>query len=167
MNNLIDYSYFTGFRNIPNLEKDVSGFEADYITRYQKEILIKLLGYDLYLQFETGLAEETIEQKWLDLRDGSTYQIDSLSRLNPGVKEIIADYVFCKWLSVNYNQITGLGVIQANSENAGIVSPENKLTEVWNDMVNYYYSVYTFLEENEEDYTNWEFTQIQIMTYGF
>lgn len=166
MNNFVTYSDFTGDRNIPNLDKDLESFNT-FITRWQKDILIKLLGYDLYLAFETGLEEETPDAKWTNLRDGSNYQVDSVNKQNPGIKDIVAYYVYCKWVQVNFNQVTGIGVINATSDNAVKVDPEFKIMDAWNNMLNYYYMVYLFISENETDYPNWEFTELQLMTYGF
>jgi hypothetical protein len=165
MNNLVTYADFTGDRNIPNLEKDIASFNT-FITTWQKEILIKLLGYDLYLAFETALAG-TPETKWTDLIDGSTYAVSGVTKRNPGLKDIIAYYVYCKWVQVNFNNVTGIGVINATSDNAVKVDPEFKIMSAWNNMLNYYYMVYSFISENETDYPNCEFTELKLMTYGF
>jgi len=167
MTNLITYADFKGKLSIPNIDTDQTGFANNYIAPFQKEILIKLLGFDLYLAFETGLAESTPAQNWTDLRDGSTYLVDGINKQNPGVKGIITNYVYCKWLSANFEQITGLGVQNANSDNATIISPENKITSAWNDMIKLYYQVYLFMYENETDYPNLETEQLRLLTYGF
>ena len=164
MNNFVIYANFTLDRDIPNIEKDIDGFNA-YITKYQKEVLIKLLGYDLYKAFETGLAEETPEDKWTDLRDGSTYEVNDIKHENPGCVDIVAYYVYCKWLSDNWEQLTGVGVGNSVAENAVIVSPENKMTKAWNKMVENYYMTYDFIIQNESDYPNLDFTDIGLMTY--
>ena len=65
MNNLVTIANFVGDRFIPNLSKYETEFNTNYIAPYQKEVLIKLLGFDLYLQFEAGLSVETPEQKWI------------------------------------------------------------------------------------------------------
>lgn len=166
MTNLVVYTDFIGDVDLPNLDKDVSGFNT-FVTKFQKEILIKLLGYDLYLAFVAGLLEEPIKAKWTDLKNGSTYQIDSVNKQNPGVKDIVLYYIYCKWLSTHFEQLTGLGVIQSNSDNATIISPENKITTGWNNMLNYYYMVYNFISEKESDYPNWDFTTLKMITYGF
>ena len=165
MNNLCAYTDFVGDKNIPI--KDVTDFTNNYIAVYQKEILIKLLGFDLYLAFEAGLSEGTIAQKWTDLKNGSTYVVDGVKKQNPGVKDIVVYYVYCKWLSANYNQITGVGVINSTAENAEKIDPEIKIMAGWNTMVNYYNMVYDFINEKETDYPNWDFTELNKILYGF
>lgn len=167
MTNLITYADFKGKLSIPNIDKDITGFAATYIAPFQKEILIKLLGFHEYTNFEAGLIEDPILQKWTDLRDGSTYTVDEIKKQNPGVKGIITNYVYCKWLSANFEQLTGLGVINATADNATIVSPENKITAAWNDMIKLYYQTYLFLIEKETDYPNLETEQLRLLTYGF
>jgi hypothetical protein len=168
MNNFIDYSYFVGNKSIPNLDKDPTAFDANYIAVYQKEILIKLLGYNLYLAFEAGLdVTPTPLAIWTDLRDGSTYTVDSINTQNPGCKDIVANYVYCKYVSANYEQLTGLGSTSANGINATNVSPENKMIKAWNNMYRDYYLVYNFISNNESDYPNWDFEYITKMLYGF
>jgi len=166
MNNFVTLSDFINDRNIP-LNSEYTADFTSFITKYQKEILIKLLGYDLYLAFETGMAEEEPEDKWTDLKNGSTYQVNGINYQNPGVIDIIAYYVYCKHLSVNYEQYTTIGVTANKAENGVTVSPENKITNAWNNMLHYYYMVYDFLANNQTDYPNWEFTELKLITYGF
>jgi hypothetical protein len=167
MNNFNTYVDFVGDKNIPNLDKDLVGFEANYNTPFQKEILIKLLGFDLYLAFEAGLLEGTIPAKWTDLKNGSTYILDGINYQNVGCKDLVAYYVYCKWLSANYEQITGIGVINSNSDNATNISPENKMTNAWNKMIKLYNNVYEFISENETDYLNLNTEELRLLTYGF
>ena len=167
MNNLVTIANFVGDRFIPNLSKYETEFNTNYIAPYQKDVLIKLLGFDLYLQFEAGLSVETPEQKWIDLCDGSTYQVNGINKQNAGVKDIIAYYVYCKWVSANFEELSGHGVINTTTENAEKISPENKITSAWNNMLNYYYLTYNFIIENETDYPNFDFTVLNMMTYGF
>ena len=167
MTNLNTYIDFVGSINIPNLEKDIQGFETVYNTPYQKEILVKLFGFDLYTTFEAGLLEDPILQKWTDLKNGSTYLVNEIKKENPGLKKLVANYVYCKWLTINYEQLTGLGSINSNSENATIISPENKIVNAWNEMIKLYYQVYDFMYNNQTDYPNCDTEELRILTYGF
>jgi len=167
MTNFVTVANFTGDRNIPVNDKYLTDFN-NFITKYQKEILIKLLGYDLYLAFEAGLAvEPTPDSKWTNLRDGSTYVVSGINHQNPGLIDIVAYYVYCKHVSTNFEQYSALGVYASNVEGGTVVSPENKITSGWNNMLNYYYMVYDFISNNETDYPNWDFTTLKMMTYGF
>jgi hypothetical protein len=166
MNNLITYTDFKGAINIPNIDKDITSFNTVYIAPCQKNILIKLLGYHEYINFEIGLDEATILQKWIDLRDGSTYEVDGIKKENPGVKNIIANYTFCEWCINNQTQLTGIGAIRPNSDNSENVSIAGKYGKAWNDMVLLYRQVYSFLIENSSDYPDLDTEQMKIYSYG-
>lgn len=165
MNNFVTVSDFVSDKSIPNLDKDTTSFENNYIAIYQKEILLKLLGYDLYLAFEAGLAAGSPLTKWTNLRDGSTYIVDGINKQNPGCKDIVAYYIYCKYVSANYEQLTGLGSTVASGSNSVSVSPGNKMINAWNKMFTDYYLVYDFISNNENDYPNWEFEYITKMLY--
>lgn len=71
---LIDYTYFTGPVSIPNTDKDyVQDRLNEFINKYEPEYLKKVLGYDLWKAFMAGLAEPTVDQKWLNLLNGAEY----------------------------------------------------------------------------------------------
>lgn len=165
MNNFVEASDFVGKYSIPNLDKDTTSFENNYIAIYQKEILIKLLGYDLYLAFEAGLTESSPLAKWTNLKTGSTYSVDSINKNNAGCVDIVLKYIYVNYISINYEQLTGLGSVNFNAENATKVSPENKILSAWNSMYKDYYSVHDFISNNESDYPNWDFEYITKMLY--
>lgn len=183
---LIDIGYFKGGLTIPNIEKDASGFENDYINKYEKEILVRLLGNTLYSNFMAGLAAPTIEQKWLDLRDGKDYtitinEVDYTIRwnglINSEKESLIAYYVYFHWLQRNYHQLSGLGVIDTTTENATKVDPNEKLVWANNECAKlageYYHitlgyfeytsfepSLFNFIINNQTDYVGWVYTPL-------
>jgi len=168
MTNQVTSADFVNSIFLPESVSGSTSFGTDYIVKYQEEILIKLLGYDLYLAYEAGLeVEPTPESKWTDLEDGSTYQINSINYRNVGTSKIVANYVYCKWLSDNWENLSSLGVFRSKQENADYVSPENKMTSAWNEMVKYYDNVCQFIYNNQDDYPNWEPETITKLTYGF
>jgi len=168
MTNFVTIADFKGNFNIPISTMNEADFEANYTTKYQKEILIKLLGFDLYCAFETGLAVvPTPDAIWTDLKNGSTFTVDSIKYQNPGCKNIIVAYTYCKWLSANFETLTAMGVTNQKTENSDKISPENKITQAWNEMYSEIEKLYSFILENESNYSNWEPTYFQLMTYGF
>ena len=112
MNNFITANDFKIDIALPlNVPQVIDSLNNDYIPKYQKEILIKLLGYTLYLQFDVGLSVASTAQKWLDLRDGCTYQdYDDNGVLQyvefKGCKEIVKYYVYFFFLNDLQNKIT-------------------------------------------------------------
>lgn len=134
---LIDISYFKGALKIPNIDKDPTAFEQNYIAVYEAEILTKLLGNSLYQLLIANYVSGT-PSIYVDLVEGKTYDVEINEKtysvkwnglINSEKISLIAYYVYFKYLEQNYQQLTGLGVIQANSENANIVSPNAKM--VW------------------------------------
>ena len=107
------------------------------------------------------------EAKWTNLKNGSTYQVNGINYQNPGLIDIVSYYVYCKHVSANFEQYSTIGVDAPNIEGGTVVSPENKIVNAWNNMLNYYYLSGNFIKENETDYPNWEFTILSNMTYGF
>lgn len=135
MANLIDTSYFINEISLP--VDQVSAELTSYITKYEKEILIKCLGYDLYKAFITGLSSGTIAQKWLNLRDGLDYIDNGITYNWPGLintskESLIAYYVFYKYLAGTNSFNSALGQKVVNSENSGNISPVNKQVDAFN-----------------------------------
>jgi len=140
MNNFITYADFKIDIALPiNTPQIIDSLENDYIPKYQKEILKKLLGYTLYVDFETGLAVQSPINKWLYLRDGTTYQdYDDNGVLQYveflGCKEIVKYYVYCKFLNDLQNKVTPTGAITQKNENSTVVPATFKIYEAWNNL---------------------------------
>jgi hypothetical protein len=127
------------------------------INTGEPEILIKCLGFDLYKQFSTALSG-TPDQKWLDLRDGKDYQVNSLSYrwrgfANANKQSIIANYVwFIFTLNSEYYQS---GFRKAETENSNLVNPRQRQCNVYNEMVNWLAELHHFITNNISDYPNY------------
>ena len=184
MENFIDNTYFFDLIYLP-LGPDVTENLNRLITRYQKDILLKALGRDLYDAFEAGLQESTIEQKWLDLRDGKTYQVDGVNVRWNGLKNndlesLIAYYVFFNWSRNNVTRQTGNGRVISDKENSTNASSLDSQVYAYNKMFvlygsfyhsQYAESLYNFIYQmnllDENTYPNWIFTEIEpINSFG-
>lgn len=169
MENIIDHTYFIGQINVPFDNTSATGFETEYIKPYQREILLRLLGYDLYRRLEQGYQSGT-PSIWVDLVEGKEYTVDvqgveHLVKWN-GLKNIdkvslIAYYVYFKWLRQNNEQLTGTGVSKADKENATDYEKDFKLVAAWNmanDLAGAFYndplqaSLFNFLKNHKADY---------------
>lgn len=76
---LIDKSYFTGKLTIAQLgQPAVVDNLSVFINREEPLFLQAALGYDLWLDFVNGLNAPSIDQKWLNLRDGVDFKADGL-----------------------------------------------------------------------------------------
>jgi len=137
---IIDETYFIFDINVPQNFPNIQY----YIDRYEKEILVKGLGYQLYKDFTEGLAQETIDQKWLDLRDGKDYEIDGVlvhwnGLANEEKKSLIAYYVYY-WIRRNSVSVMGNngGQMINDFENAGNTDSLLQQSIAWNEMLELY-----------------------------
>lgn len=142
MINLITYSDFIGDISLPIDTVSIDLLDNEYIPIYQKDILVKLLGQTLYSEFETAISG-TPAQKWIDLRDGKTYQdYDDEGILQSvkfeGLKNIVKYYVYFKYVNDLQRKITTTGQIEQNNVNSIIVAARTKLVDAWNSMLFYY-----------------------------
>ena len=167
---LIDSTYFTGLISIPT-SKYADDIQT-YIDRYEEKVLTDLLGYTLYYQFIEGLEEPVIDQKWLDLRDGKTYEVDGKlvkwnGLINEAKESLISYYIFWNYKTENHTITTNVGGVDLKSENSTRVVETQKLTQVWAKMLSLYGkhtdsdlkpTALNFLNEFESDYPDWEFS---------
>ena len=186
---LIDIDYFKGALQIPNLGKDSTAFQSNYMAIYEKEVLVKLLGNTLYQEMIANYVSGT-PSIWVDLVEGKTYEVEYNSEtyqvkwnglINDEKISLIAYYVYFNYIQQNYQQATGLGIVQSNTENGTIVSPNQKLVWANNECArlagSYPYrligestytpietleeSLFYFIANNITDYPNWVYNPIK------
>jgi len=167
---LIDKTYFVFEINIPDSEFD--DLDA-YITRYEKEILQKVLGYALWKlvsAYTTGSDQrikDIVEGKEYTNSDGDLIKWNGLK--NEDKISFIAYYVYY-WYSRNKSSMLGqLGQIKPKTESSSPASPAMSLSQSWLRMKTLagsarqdlnMPSLYNFLTENESDYPEWVFEEL-------
>ena len=134
----IDSTYFTGEIAVPGASSETGLTQA--ITQYEKEILIKLLGYKLYSLLMADLSNGApVTQKYIDLVNGKEFTLtfngsDYLVEWQ-GLGSLIAYYVFYRYVERNITSFYGTGVSQSNvQEGWQRVSPESKMINAWERM---------------------------------
>ena len=134
----IDSTYFTGEIAVPGASSETGLTQA--ITQYEKEILIKLLGYKLYSLLIADLSNGApVTQKYIDLVNGKEFTLtfngsDYLVEWQ-GLGSLIAYYVFYRYVERNITSFYGTGVSQSNvQEGWQRVSPESKMINAWERM---------------------------------
>jgi hypothetical protein len=144
---LIDSTYFVDEILIAGLENTVDSTGSklsSFITKYEARFLKELLGKDLYNAFITGLEEDPIQQKWLDLKN---------ELVNDTTKESpIANYVYYYYSRNKATETVGFGEIQPNTENGIMANAVQKQTRAWNEMVDWNKQVIDFINDNISDY---------------
>ena len=134
----IDSTYFTGEIAVPGASSETGLTQA--ITQYEKEILIKLLGYKLYSLLMADLSNGApVTQKYIDLVNGKEFTLtfngsDYLVEWQ-GLGSLIAYYVFYRYVERNITSFYGTGVSQSIvQEGWQRVSPESKMINAWERM---------------------------------
>ena len=163
---LIDKTYFVKDINIP--DSDYSDLTA-YITRYEKEILIKILGYELWklvaaYDATPGVITDLVEGKEYTV-NGETVKWNGLK--NSDLVSLIAYYVFYWWARNNATFTGTSSELKSIGENAEAAKLNQRMNNAWSRMEDLiqgtqypYDSIYTFLTENESDYPSWVFTPV-------
>jgi hypothetical protein len=170
---LIDYTYFTFDVNLPdNLVTSMT----DYITRYEEEILIELLGYDL-AQLCLNYTNAS-EQRIIDLVEGASYT-ESYNGTTLTVKwnglkntdkiSLIAYYIYFRWLQNNASRTEIAGELRGLAENATVISSGMKAQQAWRQLKELYGyvgqdiyrpSAYNFLMHYLSTYPEWRFSEL-------
>ena len=139
---IIDSSYFTGEILITNKSDNLVGL-AQAITQYEKEILISLLGYELY----NIVVNNQESEPYKSLIEGAEFELtfDGITQtlkwegLKNSIKEsLIAYYTYYKYQERNYIKPSGVGAIMPDAENSERVSPYPKMVNAWNRMIELY-----------------------------
>ena len=173
---LINETYFTKSRYIPNIQSNISDdliTLTEFIDSESRLLLKNVLGYlnfkdlDQYIDVNGDLVGAT--QKWIDFVNGVEYTYNNeiykwnglLFQEGAQKESLIADYVFCKWLENEQSQMSGVGEVVINAQNAINVSGIERHVRVWNDFVmkyqgNYSYNVQpTYWFKNGIRVTDW------------
>ena len=158
----IDKTYFFGELILSGVQ-DTEGAAALQlvIDSREDELLNKLLGYELNKAYQAALLLEVgptpgpailLEQRFLDLREGKEYTNGSGVLVKwPGLrftvgtmkKSLIANYVYWNYVRDNHTFTTGSG--EKKSPLAINALPTAKLVRAWNEMVDWNYQLFDFL----------------------
>lgn len=149
---LIDNTYFIRDLNVPLSSNNAlnSQFTAS-ISRYENEILQKLLGYQLWKQFtdavEAATEQNPLSQKWDSLLNGAEFTLEWNGQtittkwnglVNDDKVSLIAYYVYYMHRKNNVSQYSGTAETTAKNENSVVVNPLNKMVFVYNQMIDLY-----------------------------
>lgn len=169
---LIDETYFVGETNIIDTSnQSVAERLTLFISKYEEELLRALLGDTLYDEYITGTSapftEETIEQKWKDLRDGKTFTDQAGNdyrwmgfRKASSKQSIIANYVYYWFMRDKATLTTAVGEVEAKTDGSNKASGNTKMVRAWNEMVEWNRILIIFLDVNNETYPSFKRYQV-------
>lgn len=150
---ILDLTYFHDEIQIAQRSQiDVQDSIKYFIDKYEPEILIRLLGKQLYQDFVVGLGQSTVAQKWLTLKD---WLFNSTLKTSP-----VANYIYTKYQDFTETKSVGLGNGQSLSENVKVVTPVRNITRAWNEMCNQFQEVHEHIRENIDDYPDYRFRHL-------
>lgn len=142
----------------------VSAVLQQYIDKYEPRILTRVLGYQLYKEFNTAIAGSSPAQKWIDLRDGSEYTYSSELRYFDGLKTLTVNYVYFKFIKEQSQFNTGVGIKSINTENSENTDSSFKQVYAFNELVDINEQLYEFItaknDEVADTYENYDYTEI-------
>jgi hypothetical protein len=149
MTNLIAYTDFTGDLNL-DLHASPGGQAqiAYYITILQEDLFTKLFGINLYAYLDTPVgAPPVVQPKWTELITPGTayYTYENYKFKYPGLKRMLACYVYCKWQALEMSSSTPEGETRSTSTNGELVFNVGKQVRIWNEMVRLYYEVVNYV----------------------
>lgn len=154
MKPIIDHSAFVGELNIPGTDKiAVQEYITQLVKEEQPEFLRELLGADTYWNLKT--AVEASEQEtdpvplplfYTELLNGKEIK----EYIFEGVKKLFAHYIYVYYLTKTSTQTTTIGEVSTKKENSFNARPIYKQVDVWNSMLNKFYSLDAYMIANDQ-----------------
>lgn len=153
---LIDLTYFTGEilvaqRSQPEVQEDLTRL----VAKYEPKVLTDLMGKTMYAAFIAGLAEETPDAKWINLKNGVPGEWMGLA--NATKLSLIANYVYCMWSRKENTQTAGIGTVVPKAENATKIAPVDNYVRAWNEMVDWICELHAYLLAHPSDYPDYRY----------
>ena len=161
-----DFDYFP--YQLSGLEGKTATFNA-FVLKMQEDVLRTVLGNELYDLFDAGLDEDYPADKWVDLRDGADYTIDTIKYKWVGLNKMLVPYVYSEYLAKTFSSHSGIGVTFPKAENSSAVDPSAEISTssaAFAVLVGAYKtsknSLYGFLTANYTDYPTWIWDELSI-----
>ncbi|MBQ19147.1 MAG: hypothetical protein CMD31_00170 [Flavobacteriales bacterium] len=159
---IIDRTYFKGeirLANITDVSVDDTAGNGPlldrFINKYEREVLVKCLGYPLFKLFKeqfdidattgTWTLKDDADSKWDDLLNGTEYQINGESAIWKGLvhtdsdidgadpdHSLIAYYVYSKFVTSEEYSHAGVGFQREKPKNSEIMDATVKSTFAFN-----------------------------------
>lgn len=166
---LIDTTYFV--RDVFLPVGTYSDLTAS-IARYERDILLQLLGYDLY-KLVAAYANPGSDQRIIDIVEGKEYTLGQYTvkwngLANAEKVSLLAYYVYIQYVKDHAIDFQNVGAVAANVENGVNVGPSGLIQRAslnlrelagYPDQDSYAPSLYNFMANNLADYPEWLFNE--------
>ena len=166
MANRIDYTYFEGFRNIPNLNDEVTLEELDMvIDRLEPKFFIEVFGYE----FQKLMLADPTDPIYDPILNGVEFTAtDGTVKKWEGINNSIANYVFFYFWKERMPQTGGVGFVNANAENALVVNNVTKPNYAFNMIHDELSILAEYLIVNLDSYPTLDFNNLEKLNdFGF
>ena len=190
---LIDKTYFVRKINLPGAVLDGAlQTISEYITVYEKELMINLLGYGLYKEYVAArdLGTPYDSKIWNYLILGNEYEVAYGGKtatvrwhglINSDKVSMLAYYIYYQYMKANASFTSIAGQVLSMTENSKSVSPAQSMADAYNACMELYGrpghdsiikpTAYNLLLHYEDDATygfdNWIFTPMErVNTFG-
>jgi hypothetical protein len=125
-----------------------------YITKYEKYYLTKMLGktlYDLFIaNLVSGVPTSTIYQTIFNPLYVDTF-VNGESE-SKGIKEMLLGFIYYHYTLDSQQQQTSVGVTAPKSENSNDVNLNSVSISRFNDNVESYKTIQSYIQQNSSDY---------------
>lgn len=155
----------TYYRNSISIPVGTYSDLTQFIAQYEKEVLMGLLGYDLYTEMMAAYAafiavpSVPLPVKWANLINGAVYAYGSQNikwngLINSDKLSFLSYYVYCQYLKAKQFPYQQTGAVQPKNENSLANDGIANHTASWNEFVDLYLECYKFLSQYPDDYPN-------------
>lgn len=153
MANLIDTSFFIRNINLVNIGKtEIDQRITSFIDKYEKECLIRILGYPLYNltgAWPAGRMEDIKNgADWVDC-NGVTQHWQGL--VHDTNISLLANYIYFYIQEASATQTTGVNTQVPKGQNSQVISPAEKMSNAWSFFSTEVYNLTQFLWNKKDD----------------
>lgn len=166
---LIDSTYFVNDINIP---LGTNNTVTQQIARYERDILIQLLGYDL-AKLVIAYNSSTSPQRIKELVEGKEYTEGDYTvkwngLINSEKVSLLAYYVYIQYAKGTASPLMNVGTVKPAIEGGAVVSPAGKIQEAGyklRELAGYECqdilaaSLYNFMMNQLSTYPEWLFNE--------
>ncbi len=157
MINLVDISDFKGTYKIPLYTGNDEAFN-EIIAETQYDVLIDLMGFPIYNEFDIALQNPPVDVKWTDLHDGVIYEnFNNFDTNWQGLKYLLIPFIWVAWVEFSRDHLSPVSMVEVNPRNANRSNDLNYyklLHKRQNEGVKRYYEAYNFMYSNINDYND-------------
>lgn len=171
---ITDKTYFKADITLPKSEFDNI---QEYIDRYEKTVLIDLLGYKYYKEvIKTGVDlvepfKSLVEGKeYEDTYNGKTILVKWNGLKNTEKVSLISYYVYCYYMRSLTSSTQSVGEVKSKQANSNYANIFGKVLAAWTNFENLYGSsndskvtpsAYNYLFKHRSDFPDWIFTELK------